>query len=138
MSERAPTVLVVDDDPAVRAIVARGLLLGSYDVLQADDGISALMVLQVDDHAPVSLVITDIVMPGLRGDDLGRLLRQSHPALPVLYMSAFSAPELNFLMPDELGRCWLTKPFTMQELLEKVRKLLKGQGGLVGALGPAS
>ena len=126
MNELRPTVLVVDDDPAVRAITTRGLLLSGYEVLQAADGLEALRLLQVGDHAPVALVITDIRMPGMSGDDLGRLLRHTYPSMPVLYMSGFSAPDLGFLSPDERHRCWLPKPFTIQGLAEKVHGLLSG------------
>jgi two-component system, cell cycle sensor histidine kinase and response regulator CckA len=133
MSELRPTVLVVDDEPGVRAITARGLQLCGYDVLQADGGLDAIRVLQATDHAPVELVITDIRMPGLSGDDLGRLLHHSYPSLPVLYISGFSAPQLDFLSPDDQRRCWLEKPFTMQALSEKVHALLSADGNLVGA-----
>lgn len=128
MNELRPTVLVLDDDSAVRAITTRGLVLSGYEVLQAADALQGLRVLQAGDHAPVALVITDIRMPGMSGDDLGRVLHQTHPSLPVLYISGFSAPDLGFLSPDERHRCWLQKPFTIQALAEKAHGLLSGAG----------
>jgi two-component system cell cycle sensor histidine kinase/response regulator CckA len=133
MSELRPTVLVVDDEPAVRAITRRGLMLCGFDVLLAADGLSAIRVLQATDHPPVRLVITDIRMPGMSGDDLGRLLHHTQPSLPVLYMSGYSMPELGFLPADDMRRCWLEKPFTMHELAEKVRGLLSADTRLIGA-----
>lgn len=133
MKKLRPTVLVVDDEPGVRAITTRGLVLSGYDVLQAGDGLGAIRVLQATDHPPIQLVITDIRMPGLSGDDLGRLLRHTQPSLPVLYMSGYSMPELDFLAADEVRRCWLQKSFTMHDLAERVRGLLSGDTRLVGA-----
>jgi CheY-like chemotaxis protein len=64
-------------------------------------------------------------MPGMNGDDLGRLLRSIRPTLPVLYISGYSAPSLDFLRPGELQRCWLAKPFTPARLIAKVDELLR-------------
>jgi DNA-binding response OmpR family regulator len=131
MPERHAIILVVDDDRAVRDTTSRALVLGGYDVLQADDGIHALELLHQPDHPPIQLVVTDIVMPGLRGDDLGRLLHRTHPGLPVLYMSGFSMPDLDFLSSAELPRCWLEKPFGFDALLAKVQALLNESNRLV-------
>lgn len=128
-----PTILVIDDDPAVRAVATRGLVLAGYDVLQAHDGVHALELLQETDQPPIKLVVADVVIPGLRGDDLGRLLHHTHPTLPVLYISGFSAPVLDFLPEGEFARRWLVKPFTLEELTGKVRSLLGEARQLVGA-----
>ena len=133
MPDQHLTVLVVDDDPAVRAVATRGLVLAGYDVLQAHDGVHALELLQETDHPPIKLVVVDVVMPGLRGDDLGRLLHHTHPSLPVLYMSGFSAPVLDFLSDGEFARRWLVKPFKLEELTAKVHSLLGETHRLVGA-----
>jgi len=123
------TLLVVDDDPFVRTINARALLGEGYAVLEAEDGLQALALLQDQDGAAIRLVITDIRMPGMDGDDLGRILHQLRPDLPVLYVSGFSAPSLDFLPENELRRRWLAKPFTPTRLVAKVEELLRG--GLV-------
>ena len=124
-----PALLVVDDDPVVRTIMARTLAAAGYDILEAGDGVQALAVLQDEGGEAVRLVITDVRMPGMHGDDLGRLLHQLRPTLPVLYISGYSAPSLDFMSPDALKRCWLAKPFTPTRLLAKVEELLRG--GLV-------
>ena len=122
-----PAILVVDDDPLVRAITSRALAGLNHEVLEAEDGVQALAVLKHEEAANVRLVITDIRMPGMNGDDLGRVLRGLRPTLPVLYISGHSAPALDFLRPGELERCWLTKPFTPRRLIAKVEALL-GEG----------
>ncbi|HEX2449612.1 MAG TPA: response regulator [Gemmatimonadales bacterium] len=120
-----PTILVVDDDPAVLASTTRCLLLAGYDVLQAHDGMQALKLVQETNHSRISLVVTDIVMPHLRGDDLGRLLRHTNPALPVLYMSAFSAPTVDCVSEAEFEGRWSVKPFDFDELTARVQGLLE-------------
>ena len=124
-----PAILVVDDDPLVRSIVTRALGGLDHVLLEAPDGLQALALVQNEQAAVVRLVITDIRMPGMNGDDLGRLLRHLRPTLPVLYISGYSAPTLDFLRPGELERCWLAKPFTPARLVAKATELLRG--GLV-------
>jgi two-component system, cell cycle sensor histidine kinase and response regulator CckA len=124
-----PALLVVDDDRYVRATITRALAYEGYELLEAADGLQALALLQEEGAGGVRLVITDIRMPGMNGDDLGRLLRELRPDLPVLYISGYSVPNLDFLAPGELQRCWLAKPFTPSRLLARVRELLRG--GLV-------
>jgi CheY-like chemotaxis protein len=86
------TILVVDDDPQVRALAARALADAGFDVLQAADAARAVELLEDPLGAHVCLVITDIVMTRMRGDELGRVLHESRPTLPVLYMSASHTP----------------------------------------------
>ena len=115
-------ILVVDDDPQVRALAARALAADGFDVLQAPDALTALDLLSDPLGAYVGLVVTDIVMPGMQGDELGRRLHQLRPTLPVLYMSAYSRPLLDFLTEAEFAKCWLSKPFSIAELVAKSRE----------------
>ena len=121
-----PAILVVDDDPVVRSITSRALGGLGHAVLEAEDGLHALAVLQEEIGIEIRLVITDIRMPGMSGDDLGRVLRHLRPTLPVLYVSGYSAPSLDFRGAGELERCWLAKPFTPARLVAKVDDLLRG------------
>jgi DNA-binding response OmpR family regulator len=117
------TILVVDDDEQVRALVARALAFEGFDVLQAPDALNAIELLQ-DALAPrVCLIITDINMPGMPGDELGRLLHASRPTVPVLYMSGYSRPHFDFVTPEELSHCWIEKPFHLTELVYKALAL---------------
>lgn len=115
-------ILVVDDDLQVRTLAARALAAEGFDVLQAPDALTALDLLSDPLGAYVGLVVTDIVMPGMRGDELGRRLHQLRPTLPVLYMSAHSRPVLDFLTDAEIARCWISKPFSIAELVAKSRE----------------
>jgi DNA-binding NtrC family response regulator len=117
------TVLVVDDDVQVRAVAARAISDDGFHVLQVSDPVQALAVLQGPEGDDICLVVTDIVMPGMTGDDLGRLLRNLRPTLPVLYISGHSRPAFDFLSETELARCWLAKPFPLSALVTMVRQL---------------
>jgi two-component system, cell cycle sensor histidine kinase and response regulator CckA len=126
-SGQGPTVLVVDDEPQVRALSARVLVDAGFDVLDAGDAVEALARLQAPGGSEIRLVITDIVMPGMQGDEFGRLIRYLRPALPVLYMSGYARPDLDeVLSPTELEQYWLAKPFRPSELVQKARVLCDG------------
>ena len=117
------TILVVDDDAQVRAVSARALADEGFDVLQAPDAATALELLQDPVGAGVCLVVTDVAMPGMTGDELGRVLHCLRPTLPVLYMSGYSRPDFDFLTPGDLNLCWLQKPFTLSALVERAQAL---------------
>ena len=123
-SGHRPTILVVDDDHQVRALAVRALTGDGLAVLEAVNALHALVLLEDPNTPPLSLLVTDIVMPGMSGEALGRLLHASRPALAVLYMSGEPRPAFDFLAAEELERCWLTKPFSVAQLRRKVRALL--------------
>ena len=127
-----PTLLVVDDDPQVRGLTARVLTGDGYAVLEAVNALHALVLLEDPNTPPISLIVTDIVMPGMSGDALGRLLHTSRPTLPVLYMSGQLRPEFEFLSRDELEHCWLSKPFSVADLRRNVRELVLGRAATPG------
>jgi signal transduction histidine kinase/ActR/RegA family two-component response regulator len=115
-------VLVVEDDPAVRAVVARHLRRAGYDVLAAADGPAALRIAG-EQGGRFHLVLSDVVMPGMSGADLGRRLRERWPALPLLFTTGFSDVAL-----DELealaGVPVLPKPYSQRSLTAAVRHAL--------------
>ncbi|HKU62626.1 MAG TPA: response regulator [Gemmatimonadales bacterium] len=115
------TIMVVDDEPMVRALAQRALEAYGYTVLEAGDGREALRLLDSEAGAKVALVLADLVMPGMGGRELGSRLHQSRPGLPVLFMSAHTGDELarrRLLSPD----IWfLQKPFTPDELVAQVQ-----------------
>ncbi|HEX8124169.1 MAG TPA: PAS domain S-box protein [Allosphingosinicella sp.] len=112
---RAGTVLLVDDEPLVRASTADMLGEMGFEVVEADSGADALAL--IDLRAP-DLVITDHLMPGLSGTDLALILAAERPGLPVLIVSGYA--ELDGL-PADLPR--LTKPFRQADLAECIAKL---------------
>lgn len=119
---RGATVLVVDDEPAVRAVTVRTLERGGYRVLEAHDGLGALAV--VEREGPPSLVLTDLTMPGLGGAALALQLRERWPALPILLMSGYSAEELSRQGGIAAGAELIQKPFSAAELTARVSAAL--------------
>ena len=89
----AHLVLVVDDEPGVRELVCRVLRGEGYRTLEAAHGGEALELVETGSE-PVDLVVTDVVMPGMDGRELGRRLAQSKPSLPVLYISAYDVNDI--------------------------------------------
>jgi PAS domain S-box-containing protein len=121
------TVLLVENEDAVRAFVRQSLEGVGYRVLEARHGAEALAMLE-SFGAAVRLVVTDVVMPVMGGRDLGRRLGATKPYLPVLYISGF-ADEALLEAGEDAGRAFLGKPFTKEQLLKKVRALLDSTPG---------
>jgi two-component system cell cycle sensor histidine kinase/response regulator CckA len=117
-------VLVVDDEPGVRALARRILEGGGYGVLEAGNGVEALAVMA--SKARVDFLIADLDMPVMRGEEMTRKIRAMRPELRVLYVTAHS--ELLFKERPELidGEAFLDKPFTIRGLLEAVSLLKAG------------
>ena len=116
------TVLLVEDEPGVRAVAARTLELGGFRVLAASDGAHALEV--VDHHGRPDLVLTDLIMPGIGGAELARRLRARWPALPVLFMSGYSAEELRLKGAITHEEITVPKPFDPDGLIGRVVAVL--------------
>ena len=117
------TVLVVDDEPVVRAMMLRALREAGYQVLDAQDGASALA--RARDHAGrIDVLVTDLAMPGMRGRELARTMAQRLPGLRVLFVSGFAGDEVERLGLLEAGRPFLSKPFAPELLVDRIRQLL--------------
>ena len=132
-SQAGAIILLVEDEPAVRAIAARSLERSGFRVLQASGGAAALEL--VDRHGQPDLVLTDLMMPGIGGVDLARRLRERSPSLPVLFMSGYSVEDL--LRQGAIGseRVILQKPFTPDGLVRSVAAALTQAGKAVSGLG---
>jgi PAS domain S-box-containing protein len=115
------TVLLVEDDAAVRRITRRLLLRAGYQVLEADDGPAAL-VLAGAHGGPLDLLLTDVQMPGMSGVALAERLRSLRPAARVLFMSGFLGQAKG--QPGASAAPLLEKPFTPGTLLQRVREAL--------------
>ena len=117
------TILVVEDDAAVREVTVYFLRKFGYRVLEADSGASALAVLEREKRT--DLLLTDIVMPnGLQGDEIARLVRKRDPNIKVLYCSG-NAQILKFGPEKSAPRTGqLHKPYRAKDLACKVRHLL--------------
>ena len=116
-------VLVVDDEQGLRELVCRTLQAEGYDTLEAGHGAEALEVLETA-PAPVDLVVTDVVMPGMDGRELGRRLSQRWPDLPILYISAYDVNDIFRRGSPRSSAPFLQKPFPMEGLVTTVRGLI--------------
>lgn len=118
------TILLVDDQDAVRRLTARNLRQSKYQVLEAGDGHEALKVLQ--DHRKVHLLLTDVVMPGMDGRELARRVTEMRPDIKVILMSGYHGQTDGETDDGVPPSAFLQKPFTQEGLLQKVRDALGG------------
>lgn len=123
MSEEKKTVLVVDDEPEVRKLVSAMMGQFGYQVMTADSGEHALT-LYKNHKAPIDLLITDVVAPGMSGPMLADKLTALQPGLRVLYISGYDNTHVVQAYVVEKGHALLSKPFSVIELEQKVREML--------------
>nr|MCU0633344.1 response regulator [Gemmatimonadaceae bacterium] len=121
----AERLLLVEDDPAVRTVTQQMLERHGYRVSTAAGGHEALAILAAADDA-YALVITDVVMPGMRGRELAERIRRLSATLPVLFVSGYADDEALLEELEPIGASFLAKPFTIAALLRKVRDALDG------------
>ena len=126
----AATVLVVDDEPAVRAALERALRIERYDVRLAGDGTEALALLA--DRSPDAIVL-DVAMPDVDGLEVCRRLRAAGDRTPVLMLTARDAVPDRVKGLDAGADDYLVKPFALEELGARLRALLRRSGGPVEA-----
>jgi len=119
-AERA-TILVVDDEEAIRRMMAKMLGNSGYTVLNASSAVEALSVCE-ERSTTLQLVVTDVAMPGMNGFDLAEQIAERWPTIRVLFMSGC---ENDLSIRRQLyERPLLAKPFTRDELANKIRELL--------------
>ncbi len=116
------TVLLVEDDDAVRKFSERTLRSSGYAVLEARDGVDALRVAK-EYAGPIHLLLTDLVMPRMGGRQLTEILTRTRPETQVLLMSGYT-DEISMHSPTEPHHALLHKPFSPSLLSKKVRELL--------------
>jgi CheY-like chemotaxis protein len=116
-------VLVVEDDPQVRAIVRRTLQNAGYSVYEAITGLAALHFM--DAHpGEIDLIVSDVVMPGMNGREMAEQLGRNHPDVPVLFISGYPGVEIE-RRGLKVGRAaYLQKPFTPDALTAAVHNAL--------------
>lgn len=117
------TILLVEDDDAVRAVTRRALTRFGYSVLPACGGDEALALAR-EFPDEIDLLLTDIMMPGKNGVEVAEEVVEVRPDIRVFYMSGYADQDLvrqGLLKP---GTRFLQKPFTPQELAERVREIL--------------
>jgi two-component system cell cycle sensor histidine kinase/response regulator CckA len=119
-------VLVVDDEQGLRELVCRTLRDQGFNTLEAGHGAEALEVMESTPE-PVDLVVTDVVMPGMDGRELGRRLAQRWPDLPILYISAYDVNDIFSRGSPRNSAPFLQKPFPLDGLVTVVRGLLNAR-----------
>ena len=116
------TILLVEDDDALRELSARVLRNAGYRVCEAVNGEDALS--DSERHGHIALLLTDVVMPKIGGVELAERLCSRDPALRVIYMSGYSEAVLRSQGVLRPNAPWLTKPFSPSQLLHQVRTTL--------------
>lgn len=139
------TILVVDDEHSLRHLLVRQLRDGGYHVLEASYGMEALEVAR-NSPTPISLVLSDVQMPGMLGTDLAPRLVAEHPGAQIVFMSAHPLDELTSVTDPAGVIRVISKPFEGQKLMALVKLVLgptppQAESSVAehvrGALGPA-
>lgn len=119
------TVLVVEDESGIRALMRKILQKQGYNVLEASRGSEAIQL--AEEHtSSIHLLLTDVVMPQMSGRELADRLKATRPDMKVLFVSGYSDEDLMEHGPLPPGAAFLQKPFSLSALLEKTRKILNG------------
>jgi PAS domain S-box-containing protein len=119
---RGETILLVEDDPQVRAVVGTMLASLEYNVLEAGGGEEALAI--AAESGRIDLLLSDLIMPGLRGRKLAERLRASSPDTAVLFMSGYSDEAVVHHGFVDAGASFLAKPFSTADLAQRIREAL--------------
>ncbi len=119
------TILLVEDEEAVRSFAARALRMRGYNVLESDGGEDALTIVQ-NEQQHIDLLISDVVMPSMDGPTLVRAVRRLRPDIKVMFMSGYA--EEAFRRNEEKAEDFhfLPKPFGLKQLAAKVKEVLSG------------
>jgi two-component system, cell cycle sensor histidine kinase and response regulator CckA len=117
----ARRILVVDDEPVLRLLVARAFKERGYETVEAGDGLSALDVAR-SASVPFDLVVTNSRMPHLDGQHLAECLRQLDPTLPIIHLSGSFGERSTRGMPADIPTFF--KPFNLDDLVAEAEKLM--------------
>ena len=116
------TILLVEDEDVVRDLTRRVLERQGYTVLACPDGHAAVALAEAEDRR-IDLLLTDVVMPGMRGYEVAKRVASSRPAIRILFMSGY-AEETLVGMPAPAGHALIEKPFAVDALARRVREAL--------------
>jgi CheY-like chemotaxis protein len=122
------TILLVEDEPAVRHMISRVLQEYGYGVMEASGGHQALGVIERSEGS-IDLLVTDVILPGMDGAELARRATELHPQLGVLFVSGYTDDEVVRRGLLDAGRPFLQKPFTPEALVTQIAEVLKQRVG---------
>jgi two-component system, cell cycle sensor histidine kinase and response regulator CckA len=125
------TILLVEDEQAVRCTAADFLRMRGYDVIEACDGQQALIAAQKRD-GKIDLLITDVVMPNLSGGELGKELRNLRPDIKILFVSGYAGQTVLDHNVVNLETNFLQKPYSLKQLAKRIRALLDQHPAALG------
>jgi two-component system cell cycle sensor histidine kinase/response regulator CckA len=124
--EHRATILVVEDEAGIRALVRKILLRQNYEVLEAASGEEALIICR-ENPTEIDLLITDMIMPQMGGRELADRLREEGRVMKVLFVSGYTDDATVYSGQLPPGTAFLQKPFTLGSLLDKVKEVLAEQ-----------
>lgn len=119
--EAVASILIAEDDKAVREFVSRALRQDGHEIIAVSDGQQALNVLERQNF---DMILADIVMPHLDGIALALKASRDYPGLPVLLMTGYAAERQRAHNLDSLVHEVISKPFTLRDICETVRRVL--------------
>jgi DNA-binding NtrC family response regulator len=117
------TILLIDDEESVRAIVVKILRRAKYNVIEADNGDAALK-LAAAHEGKIDIIVSDMYMPGMRGPEVVKALVSTHQGLRALFMSGYADQDGRTAVPA--GANFLHKPFSGQQLTAAIEEVLRG------------
>jgi len=117
------TILAVDDDPAMLELLGEVLTPLGYNVLFAATGEEALQLTEAG-SGKIDLLLTDVVLPGIKGQELAEKIVNSNPHISVLFMSGYLRPSMAHGNSEKKIEAFVQKPFAPNTLVRKMRKLL--------------
>ncbi|PCJ84659.1 MAG: hypothetical protein COA52_17220, partial [Hyphomicrobiales bacterium] len=120
------SILLVEDEEAVRAFAARALASRGYTVHEAATGVDALEVMDEIDHK-VDLVISDVMMPEMDGPTLLKKLRETQPDLKIIFVSGYAEDAFAKNLDENETFSFLPKPFSLKQLATAVKDVLEGR-----------
>ena len=124
-------ILIIEDDPRIREIVERGLEARGFAVMSASDGPKGLELAQNSD---LDMVLLDMKLPGLHGSHVLKLIRSAKPRLPVIVLTATDDVRSKVVGLDAGADDYVTKPFSIDELVARIRARLRWRGENGGIL----
>ncbi|MCG8552173.1 MAG: response regulator, partial [Desulfobacterales bacterium] len=116
------TILLVEDEPAILKMISSALSKNGYNVLKANMPDEAINL--AGENKTIDLLLTDVIMPAMNGRQLAELIKDRHPSMLCLYMSGYTADVIAHHGVLDKNINFITKPFTVKNLLRKIRAIL--------------